>query len=185
MHAHTDLEFRFANNNVDLDLVYQVYDIFASVVTDVDVGFHDFVLSFEESYRLVWFEDLVDVAKMLARVCKGKVGFTMSGTIDTSESAGEYMDYQIEFKDDVLYAQNSGWYLMYYGTDAWDDDYDEFCEEFDKPDDIDKDIHTYSEEFFNALKDNEEWYTTNGFGCDLEIWLDGIHMGEPTVIAYD
>ena len=39
--------------------------------------------------------------------------------------------------------------------------------------------------FFNELKDNEEWYTTNGFGCDLEIWLDGIHMGEPTVIAYD
>ena len=184
MHAHTDLKFCFAND-VDLELVGQVYDTVADAAYDADVGFQDNVLSFAESYRLVWYEDLLEVAKTLARLCKGKTGFVMSGTIDTSESAGEYMDYRFEFKDDVLWTQSSCWYFVYYGTDAWDDNYEEFCKEFDKPEDIDQNQHTYSEEFFENLKGEAEWYSTNGLGCDLEIWLDGVHMDKPQEIAYE
>ena len=108
----------------------------------------------------------------------------MRGTIDVSESNGEYMDYVIDFRDDTLYSSNSVWYLNYCGTDMWDG-YEEFCEVFDKKEDIASGKHTYSEEFFNALKRNFEWYSTSGFGRKHEIWLDGVHMGKPKVVDYE
>ena len=184
MHAHTSLTLSFSDD-LELDLAGQVREVVENAANDVNVYFEsDGSLNFEESYALVWYEDIVDVAKVLAGLCKGKTGFVIDGTVDTSESAGEYMDFYISFKDDVLSCESSPWYLCYNGTDCWDDDYDTFCEEFDRPEDVENGVHTYSEEFFNALKTNDEWYTTNGFGCDLEIWLDGVHMDEPIQVEY-
>ena len=182
MHAHTDMTL-VISGNLDVDLAVQILSVVANEATDVDLSFDDNVLSFEESYRLVWYEDLVAVAISLAKLCEGKVNFEMSGTIDTSESAGEYMDYNIEFKENILWTQCSCWYLRYWGTEDWEN-YEEFCEEFDESDDISNGRHTYTKEFFEELGKHEEWFTTNGLGCDFEFWLDGVHMDPLQQVCY-
>ena len=183
MHAHTNMEMTFSKG-IDNELRQSIQDTIAEAANDVDVECHADGLEYDESYRLVWLEDIVEVACKLARMCKGKTSFSMRGTIDVSESNGEYMDYVIDFRDDTLYSSNSVWYLNYCGTDMWDG-YEEFCEVFDKKEDIASGKHTYSEEFFNALKRNFEWYSTSGFGRKHEIWLDGVHMGKPKVVDYE
>ena len=184
MHAFTNMILTFPKA-IDSELHEAVYDTIAGMASDVDLDCTDNSIEFEESYRLVWLEDLVDAARKLSRLCKGKTSFTMSGTIDTSESAGEYMDYRIEFKEDMLKVRNSPWYLVYWGTNDWNDSYEDFCEQFDKEEDVGAEKHTYSEEFFKKLRVAGEWYSTNGFGGKMEIWLDGIHLGEFHEVPYN
>ena len=181
MHAHTNMNFVFSGD-VDAELKSSVHQLLVNKVDDDDVYENDDSFMFEESYRLVWYEDLVAFAEEVAALCHDKVGFVMDGVIDTSESAGEYMDYHIEFADNKLMAQCSPWYLFHNGTQDWDDNYEEFCECTDTEEDMKNGTHRLSEEDFEKLKEIDEWCSPSG--CDFEVWLE-VPLLEPEEIPYN
>ena len=159
----------------------QICAVISDAASDVkDINISDNEISYEESYELAWVEEIVNVAAKIAKLCKGKTGFEISGRVDCSLTSGEYMDYKIVFKNDKLYAQNTCWYGEHCGTEEWDE-YEDFCEAFDCQEDVENDEHTYSEEFFEELDELDDvWYSS-----DEEIWLDKVPMGEPVEVNYE
>ena len=69
----------------------------------------DFI-TIEETNQVVWLDDIVEMAKDAAKAANGITSFTIGGTIDDSESCGQYMDFLIEYKDNALTVQSSDWY---------------------------------------------------------------------------
>ena len=77
----------------------------------------------EETNKVVWLEDIIEMAKDAAKAANGIAPFTIAGTIDDSEGCGQYMDFQIEHKDNTLTVQSSDWY--YEAEMITEDDSDE------------------------------------------------------------
>ena len=48
-------------------------------------------IEIEETYQFVWVEDVAKLAELMVKNAPTISGFTISGTVDTSESSGEYV----------------------------------------------------------------------------------------------
>ncbi|WP_407383919.1 hypothetical protein [Ruminococcus sp.] len=81
-----------------------------------------------EDESLVWVEKITEELAQVMAETAPNLTFTIDGCVDTSESAGEYMDFSISYRDGKITAASSCWYIYFYGDDY--EDYEEFCEEF-------------------------------------------------------
>ena len=98
----------------------------------------------EDCFACVWLEDIESLAAKMARLAPD-ASFDLDGYVDTSESAGEYMDFSITYSNGKLTSASSGWY-----TESSDDffldcypDYEAFSEDFWNDED---DCPLYTEE---------------------------------------
>jgi len=103
-----------------------------------------------EDETLVWVENITEeLAKVMAKTAPS-LKFTIDGCVDTSESAGEYMNFSISYCDGKITAASSCWYIYFYSDDY--EDYEEFCEEFLD----DEDNPRYTEEEFEAFRSSDD-----------------------------
>ena len=79
---------------------------------------------FEETYELVWFNDIVDEFVKIAKKAPD-LNFAVSGYVDCSENSGEFMDFGIICKGGSMISYSSDW-------DGYDD------VEFDEDGDADE-----------------------------------------------
>lgn len=82
----------------------------------------------QEEYELVWVEVIAnELAVPLAEEAPN-LEFVISGVVDTSESAGEYMDFLIEYRNRKMTVRTSDWYRRvcadFYNS------YEAFCADF-------------------------------------------------------
>ena len=80
-----------------------------------------------ETSEVVFPEEVSDLAIEMAE--KFDVSFEMSGLIDTSLSAGEYMAFKFVYKDGTLWEQHSDWYIED-NMDQWES-FEEFSDSFE------------------------------------------------------
>ena len=115
-------------------------------------------LIFEETYELVWLEDIIDAFNEIAETVP-KLNFVVSGYIDCSENSGEFMDFGIIYKNVKLTTYYSDW-LTYDDIEINEDGEEEEC--FGRCDrflemqeaDID-DINTTFKEICQEIKDKK------------------------------
>lgn len=100
----------------------------------------------------MWLENITnDLALNIAKSAPA-LKFTIEGVVDSSESAGEYMDFAISYKDGEITEKSSCWYIMMSMDDF--EEYEEFCEEY--CDDDGEPL--YSEEEFNEFQELMECF---------------------------
>ena len=107
----------------------------------------------EDCYACVWLEDIQVLAAKMARLAPN-ASFDLDGVVDSSESAGEYMDFSITYASGKLTSSSSAWYLHSgngYFLDCYPN-YEEFNEEFWNED---KDCPLYTEEEYTKFR---TWY---------------------------
>lgn len=102
--------------------------VFAEALDDDSIIGMDHI-EIEETYEVVWVESIAAMAEKAVKAAPKLKSLTISGTVDTSESAGEYMDFLIKYADKKLTVQSSCWYLAFYADDF--EDYENFCEVYD------------------------------------------------------
>lgn len=102
------------------------------------------IYSIEDTYNFVFLEEIRDLMIAISRF-DPTVEIDIEGYIDTSESAGEYMDFNMHYENNVLTVNYSDWYLwLGYSYE----NYEEFCEEFgDK----------YTEEQFKGFMESDHY----------------------------
>ena len=106
----------------------------------------------KEEHSLVWLENITnDLALNIAKASP-ELKFTIEGVVDTSESAGEYMNFVISYDDGEITEKSSCWYVMMFMDNF--DEYEEFCEAY--YDDDGEPL--YSEEEFEKFKENMYWF---------------------------
>ena len=130
-------------------------------VEDVDVDY-------------VHVEEIEEFAIELAKAVPD-VAFSIDGTVDASEGAGEYMDFLISYKDGKLTSRETEWYITFFGPNY--ETYEEFCEAYrdgqGKP--------RYSEEEYQQFLQGEWFVLNSGFG---EI-VAKVPLDDPIVIDLD
>ena len=103
----------FANYTIRLtgteSEIVKATEVLADQLLEDDLIGKDFI-TIEETNQVVWLDDIVEMAKDAAKAANGINSFTIGGTIDDSESCGQYMDFLIEYKDNALTVQSSDWY---------------------------------------------------------------------------
>lgn len=145
MHAHSDYKIEIYGADEEVANVAEVLanafekdEFFRFDKTDF---IRDGVLNVEETYKVVFLEDITALALEMAKAAMGST-FTIEGFIDTSESAGEYMDFLISYTEGELEEKSSCWY-MYPDSDLEDMTYEEYCEDYGDD---------YSEDDFEKMK---------------------------------
>lgn len=139
------------------------------------VAFHDESLTgkdfieIEETYQFVWVQDVVKLAELMVKNSPNLSSLTISGTVDTSESAGEYMDFLIEYENGTLSVQSSCWYVILNAEEFAD--YEEFSEFYEG----------YSEEEYEKLRQGPHYILDSGDG-DI---VTEVPLGDPEVIDLD
>ena len=104
--------------------------------------------------------------------------FTMKGCIDTSELAGEYMDFVIEYKNNKLISKSSCWYVQMFAEDF--DEYEDFAESYADENGEPR----FTEEQFEMFKEGEYFLLDSGDGdCVAEVPLD--YVTEINMDEYD
>ena len=63
---------------------------------------------FEETYEVVWLEDIVSLCEEMANTAPD-IKFVVSGYVDCSENSGEFMDFGIIYKNGKLTTYSSDW----------------------------------------------------------------------------
>lgn len=118
MHAYTDckLEYLFGSEE-DAKTMVSMFKEKCEENGCVEEG--EQYVYVEECYGPVWYDDYCALAKEIALKCKG-ASFKMYGTVDTSESAGECMDFEITFDGKKLIKKNSCWYTGLFVEDEDD-----------------------------------------------------------------
>lgn len=82
-----------------------------------------------EERKYVWVEDISNQLAVEMVKAASDVEFVIQGTVDTSEQAGEYMDFIIEYKNQKLTERSSCWYVeniegiedFFEESDDWDE----------------------------------------------------------------
>ena len=148
MHACSDYTIRLTGTEEELQ---KATAVLAAAFDDASLLGKD-CIPIEETYRFVWVEDIAELARQVVKTVPALAGLTISGTVDTSESAGEYMDFYIQYEAGSLTVQSSCWYVI---LDAEEyADYEEFSEEFED----------YSEEDFAELRQCPHYILDSGEG---------------------
>lgn len=115
----------FANYTIRLtgteSEIVKATEVLADQLLEDDLIGKDFI-TIEETNQVVWLDDIVEMAKDAAKAANGINSFTIGGTIDDSESCGQYMDFLIEYKDNALTVQSSDWYEMVTEDDSDEED---------------------------------------------------------------
>ena len=144
MHGHTSFEIRIKGND---DNVKAVNAIIKDIITDEDFD-EGSEIEIEETYKCVGLEEITNMAIKIVRNAPD-VSFEMNGVIDTSESAGELMDFNFVYDSEKIIRKSSDWYVETCIEDY--ESYDEFIDEWeDEAGDL-------SEERFEELKDENEF----------------------------
>ena len=93
--------------------------------------------------------------------------FLISGRINTSEKAGEYMNFLIEYKDKRLLSKHSSWYVYMWADDF--DEYEDFAENYQDK----KGKPRYTKEQFEAFQKTQHFVLESGGGaCVPEVPLE-------------
>lgn len=124
MHAHSDYTIKIIGNDDDKTAIM---DVISCKLKDNDKFDEDGVMEVEQTYDVVWLEDIQTLAAEMAKAAK-ECEFTIEGVVDTSESGGEYMDFKIQYKEGKLTSDSSCWYIED-STDTYGDNYETYCEE--------------------------------------------------------
>lgn len=157
MHAHSDYTIEIKGTheekNILADMLYEVFkdEIFNKFEKEelIESG----KLNIEGTYEVVMLEDITNMAIEMAKKAPGS-SFTIEGVVDTSESAGEYMDFSISYANGEVIERSSDWY-MYPESDLEDMTYEEYLEEYDED---------YSEDDFNKMQ--KGWFIVETPGKD-------------------
>lgn len=153
MHAHTSFTLTFSS--LPEENKKQIEDFMSRPEYDLgDVKIDNNEFKIEETYGVVFIEDVITFMKAIAKLSPDSA-FTAKGCVDTSESAGEYMDFEITFKDMILTAKYSEWYTR---VGPWDyDSSEEFLEEHGEK---------YDEEKYKELLSIGKMYALERDVCD-------------------
>ncbi len=109
-------------------------------------------IEIEETYQFVWVQDVTKLAELMVKNSPNISSFMIAGTVDTSESAGEYMDFLIKYEQGSLSVQSSCWYLILDADEF--EDYEEFSEVYEG----------YSEEEYEELCQCPHYILDSGDG---------------------
>lgn len=165
MHAHTS--YNISINGSDAAIA-AIGAVLTAAITDeeFDVGA---TIHIEETYDCVFDDDVIELAKAMAKAAPD-AAFVMDGVIDTSESAGEYMDFRIELMGGKLTAAFSDWYL----EDCMDcfEDYEDFCDC----------VMECTEEEYDRYKTYDFLYTLET--DDGEVYTDHVPLHDAVEVAY-
>lgn len=144
MHGHTSFEINISGSEND---VKEINNTIKVVITDeaFDEGAE---IEIEETYKCVDIDEITELAINMAKAAPDS-SFEMSGVIDTSESAGEFMDFAFAYKSGAITRQSSDWYMETCIEDY--DSYEDFIDEWED------EVGDLSEERFEALKDKNEF----------------------------
>ena len=161
MHAHSSYDIRIEGTQEEIDAIAEVVSEFVGEEVEQDSN-----ISVEETYECVWLEDIVVLAIQMAKAAPA-AKFEIEGVVDTSESAGEYMDFLITYKDKQLVSKNSCWYVTM-NAYAYAD-YEEFSEDY-----LDEnDEPRFTEEQYEEFLEGDYYILESGNGdCVNEVPLD-------------
>lgn len=121
----------------------------------------------------VFEDEICELAKVMAKKA-AKASFVMEGVIDTSSTAGEYMDFCIKFDGKTLSASFSDWYL-----EDWMgkfDSYESFCDEFCETDCV------FTEDDYSRFKEHEFLFTLETE--DGDIFVTEVPLNDPVTLEY-
>ena len=119
----------------------------------------------ERNYDVVWVDDVTKMAEKAVKAAPGLKLVTIEGTVDTSESAGEYMNFLIKYENGELSVASSCWYLILEAGKF--ESYEEFC----------KSYTGCSEEAFEILRQRTYYMLDSGAGDIVtEVPLDEPEM---------
>lgn len=173
MHAYSRFTVHLTATESDIQNIHAA--IAKKLEWDEDVDFEEDITSdpdaelqtqhfdIEDDYNCAYLEDVEELAAAMALKAPSAT-FQLDGVIDTSESAGEYMDFLIVYQDGKLTSRSSCWYLQDshdYFMDCYPD-YETFSEEFW---DNDNDQPKYTEEEYDEAC-NWDWvfFLNSGHG---------------------
>lgn len=129
MHAHSDYKIEITSGK---DNVAAVAELLADSFGNDEFNKEDFIQNcavyIKETYNVVYVEDITDLATAMATIAP-KSAFTIEGVVDTSESAGEYMNFLITYADGELKEHSSNWY-MYPDELVQFMTYEEYCDDY-------------------------------------------------------
>lgn len=161
MHAHTSYMISIDGDKNEIERATKVI---AEAFDDESLIGQE-TIEITESYKIVWDFDIKNLAVKIAKATP-EVCFLLGGTIDTSESGGEYMDFLFTYKDLHLYSQLSCWYRQLFANEF--ENYKEFSEVFDG----------YTEEDFEKYRQKVYYVLDSGYGNVVE----KVILNEPTEI---
>ena len=165
MHACSDYIIRLIGSE---DAIRTATTVLAETFQDESL-IGESCITIEETYDVVWVEDIAKLAEVMTKTTPNISSFTITGTVDTSESAGEYMDFLIKYENNTLSVQSSCWYVLL-DTDEFED-YEEFCDEYEG----------YSEGEFEEFQECQHFILDRGDGDIVaEVPLD-----DPEIIDLD
>ena len=106
-------------------------------------------------------DDMDEMDKLAISIAKALPAseFLVYGRIDTSESAGEYMDFSIEYKNQKLISKHSSWYVYMWADDFAE--YEDFAENYQDK----KGKPRYTKEQFEAFRKTQHFVLKSGAGA--------------------
>ncbi len=116
MHAYSIFTIKLEGKDEDIRSATE----FAEEVLGEDYEAEHGLIDVDECYEVVWLWDIEEFAARMANKFP-ELSFTMQGVVDTSESAGELMDFVIKNQDGKLTTQSSCWYLEVYSDGHLED----------------------------------------------------------------
>lgn len=122
MHTHTDVTLK-----VDSSLVNSVSEWIDTVIDDAIVDTDSGEVSVSETYSIFEIDQVIDLVTAFFSKF-GDVDLEINGFIDSSESAGEYQDFDGIFTNGHGTLKYSDWYVYFYPGD-YDDMSDEELEQ--------------------------------------------------------
>ena len=161
MHAHTRYKIEITGKEAEIYKVAKLLsDTFLGDTLHIQKDDDTIKIELNDSYSVVFKEDIVKLAKDMAKIGRD-VTFRLTGVIDTSESAGEYMDFDITYDGYVLTLKFTDWYL---DLDVRSyESYEEFLEDTEHEIEISKE---YYEELLN--KDDVVFLIGNNYTTVVE-----------------
>ena len=145
MHGHSDYKIAITGTEQELAAIAEVLsNVFKEETrnsVNKDEVISSGIVNIDETYEVTFLDDITNMALEMAKAATGSA-FTIEGVIDTSESAGEYMNFKICYSQGELEEASSCWY-MYPDSCLEEMTYEEYCDDYGDD---------YSEEDFEKMK---------------------------------
>lgn len=113
MHAHSSYRITIdSSGDIAKKAFSFVVSKFSKSESDTEITIdNNNVIVINDTYDYVFLDEIVDFAKGLNKFLEG-ILFRIEGMIDTSESAGEYMDFKIQAEGKKITVLSSPWYTV-------------------------------------------------------------------------